>query len=136
MATLKGKGTVLQQTIASVLTDVAQSLGFNVDGEENETFDGTTLDSGVFKVHNATGYTEPGSVKMDFFFDPALAGHVAIVALLTTPASCVWKLKYSDSGPSSLTYTTNGIGLSQTVVMNDGLKGSLSMKRSGAPTRA
>lgn len=136
MATLKGKGTTLQQTIASVLTDVAQAIGFNLDGEESETFDGTTLDVGPFKVYPNTGYTEPGTVKMDFFFDPALAGHITITNLLSTPASCVWKLKYSDSGPSSLTYTSTGVGLGQTVVMNDGLKGSLTMKRSGAPTRA
>src|SRR5689334_24105499 len=120
MAKLKGKGSVLQQTISSVLTDIAQSTGISLDGEENETFDSTTLDGAVYKTYDATGYTEPGTVKLDIFFDPALAGHAAIVALLPAPAACVWKLKYTDSGPSSLTYTTNGIGVSQVIATNDG----------------
>lgn len=133
---LKGKGTVIQQTISSVLTDVAQVIDINVDGEESEEYDARTLDTGVYLVKELTGHTEPGSVKVTMFFDPALAGHQAIVALLTTPAQCVWKIKYSDSGPSSLTYTSSKIGLSQAIVSNDGLKATLNMSRTGAPTRA
>lgn len=136
MAILKGKGTVLQQTISSTLTDVAQVLSVSLSGEESETFETTTLATSVFKTYAQTGYTEPGTVEAELFFDPALAGHQAIVALLTTPADCVWKLKYSDSGPSSITYTSAGQSLNQTIVMNDGVKANLTMKRSGAPTRA
>lgn len=136
MAKLKGKGTVLQQTISSVLTDVAQVIDINIEGEQSESYESTTLDGGVYKTFDLTGYTAPGTVNANLFFDPALAGHQAIVALLTTPATCVWKIKYSDSGPSSLTYTSASIGLSQTIVMNDGLKASLSMQRTSTPTRA
>lgn len=136
MAKLKGKGTVLQQTISSTLTDVANVYSISLSGEESETFETTDLSTSVFKTYSQTGYTEPGTVEAGLFFDPALAGHQAIVALLTTPADCVWKVKYSDAGPSSVTYTSAGIGLSQEVVMNDGLKATLTMKRTGAPTRA
>jgi hypothetical protein len=136
MAKLKGKGTVLQQTIASVLTDVAQVIDINIDGEESEEYDSRTLDTAVYLTKELTGFTEPGTVSANLFFDPALAGHQAIVALLTTPAACVWKVKYSDAGPSSLTYTSAKIGLSQTIVGNDGLKAALTMSRTGAPTRA
>ncbi len=136
MAKLKGKGTVLQQTISSVLTDVAQVIDINIDGEESETYDSRTLDTSVYLTSELTGFTAPGTVSCNLFFDPALAGHQAIVALLTTPATCVWKIKYSDAGPSSLTYTSSGIGLSQTIVGNDGVKAALTMTRTGAPTRA
>lgn len=136
MAKLKGKGTVLQQTISATLTDVANVFSISLSGEESETFETTDLSTSVFKTYAQTGYTEPGTVEAGLFFDPALAGHAAIVALLTTPADCVWKVKYSDAGPSSITYTSAGIGLSQEVVMNDGLKATLTMKRTGAPTRA
>lgn len=137
MAKIKGKGTVLQQTIASVLTDVAQVINIGIDGETGESYQSTTLDNAnAYHTYEPTGYTEPGTVNANLFFDPALAGHQAIVALLTTPATCVWKIKYSDSGPSSLTYTSAHVGLNQTIVMNDGLKAALSMKRTGLPTRA
>jgi len=136
MAKLKGKGTVLQQTISSVLTDVSQVIDISLDGEETEEYDARTLDTGVYLEKELTGHAEGGTVKANLFLDPALAGHQAIFALITTPAKCVWKLKYSDSGPSSLTYTSSKIGVGQTIVGNDGVKGSLTMSRTGAPTRA
>lgn len=136
MAKLKGKGTVLQQTISSVLTDVAQVIDISIDGEESEEYDSRTLDTAVYLTTELTGFTAPGTVSANLFFDPALAGHQAIVALLTTPATCVWKIKYSDASPSSLTYTSAKIGLSQKIVGNDGLKAALTMSRTGAPTRA
>lgn len=136
MAKLKGKGTVLQQTIASVLTDVAQLTDIDISGEASLDFDSTTLDGPVFETKDLTGYSSPGTVKAGLFFDPALAGHQAMVALITTPATCVWKIKYSDSGPSSLTYTSAGFGLEQKVVTKDGLRGTVTMNRTGAPTRA
>lgn len=136
MAKLKGKGTVLQQTISSVLTDVAQVIDIALDGEETEEYDARTLDTGVYLETELTGHTAPGTAKFNAFFDPALAGHQAIIALLTTPAKCVWKLKYSDAGPSSLTYTSCKLGVSQSIVGNDGVKCAVSMSRTGAPTRA
>lgn len=136
MAKLKGKGTVLQQTITATLTDVAQSTDFDISGEASLDYDSTTLDGAVYETKELTGYSSPGTVKMGLFFDPALAGHQAIVALITTPATCVWKLKYSDSGPSSLTYTSAGVGIDQKIVANDGVRGTVTMNRTGAPTRA
>lgn len=136
MAKLKGKGTVLQQTISATLTDVAQITDIDLSGEASLDYDSTTLDGGVFQTKELTGYSSPGTVKAGLFFDPALAGHAAIIALITTPATCVWKLKYSDSGPSSLTYTSAGLGVDQTIVANDGVKATVTMNRTGAPTRA
>jgi hypothetical protein len=136
MAKLKGKGTTLQQTISATLTDVAQVTDIDLSGEASLDFDSTTLDGGVFETKDLTGYSSPGTVKAGLFFDPALAGHQAIITLISTPASCVWKLKYSDSGPSSLTYTSAGVGVDQTIVANDGVKATVTMNRTGAPTRA
>lgn len=136
MAILKGKGTVLQQTISSVLTDVAQVLSVDLSGEGTSDFDSTDLSTSVWETRALTGYANPGTAKAELFFDPALAGHQSIVTLISTPATCVWKLKYSDSGPSSLTYTSAGVQLDQKIVMKDGVKATLTMNRSGAPTRA
>lgn len=136
MAKLKSKGIVLQQTISAALTDVAQVTDIDISGEGSTDYDSTTLDGGVYETKELTGYSTPGTVKAGLFFDPALAGHQAIVALISTPATCVWKIKYSDSGPSSLTYTSAGVSLDQKVAMKDGLKATLTMNRTGAPTRA
>lgn len=136
MSKLKGKGTTLQQTISSVLTDVAQVTDIDVSGEASSDYDSLTLDGGVYETKDLTGYSAGGTVKFGLFFDPALAGHQAIVALITTPATCVWKLKYSDAGPSSLTYTSAGLGLDQKIVTKDGLRGTVTMNRTGTPTRA
>lgn len=136
MAKLKGKGSVLQQTISSTLTDVAQITDIDISGEGSLDYDSTTLDGGVAETKDLTGYSSMGTVKVGLFFDPALAGHQAIVALITTPATCVWKIKYSDAGPSSLTYTSAGVGLDQKIVMKDGVKATLTMNRTGTPTRA
>lgn len=136
MAKLKGKGTVLQQTISASLTDVAQITDIDLSGEGSLDYDSTTLDGAVYETKELTGYSAAGTVKAGLFFDPALAGHAAIVALITTPATCVWKIKYSDAGPSSLTYTSAGVTLDQKIAMKDGVKATLTMNRTGAPTRA
>lgn len=136
MAKLKGKGTVLQQTISSTLTDVAQITDIDISGEASLDYESVTLDGGVYETKELTGYSSPGTVKAGLFFDPALAGHQAIVALITTPGTCVWKVKYSDAGPSSLTYTSAGVGLDQKIVAKDGVRATLTMNRTGAPTRA
>lgn len=136
MAKLKGKGTVLQQTISAALTDVAQITDIDLSGEGSLDYDSTTLDGAVYETKELTGYSAAGTVKAGLFFDPALAGHAAIVALITTPATCVWKIKYSDAGPSSLTYTSAGVTLDQKIAMKDGVKATLTMNRTGAPTRA
>lgn len=136
MAILKGKGSVLQQTIASTLTDIAQSTGVDLSGEGTSDFDSTTLDGGVYETKALTGFAQGGTVKLELFFDPALAGHAALVATITTPAPCIYKLKYSDSGPSSLTYTAAGVDLGQKIAMKDGVRGTWTMNRTGTPTRA
>jgi hypothetical protein len=136
MAKLKGKGTVLQQTISATLTDIAQLTDIDLSGEGTSGWDSTTLDGGVYETEDLTGYANGGNVKVGLLFDPALAGHAALVATISTPATCVYKLKYSDAGPSSLTYTAASAQLDQKIVMKDGLRGTFTMKRTGTPTRA
>lgn len=136
MAKLKGKGTTLQQTISSTLTDIAQVTDIDLSGEGTSGWDSTTLDGGVYETEDLTGFAKGGSVKVGLIFDPALAGHQALVTTISTPATCIYKLKYSDAGPSSLTFTAASAQLDQKVVMKDGLRATLTLNRTGAPTRA
>lgn len=141
MAKLKSKGTTLQQTISASLTDVAQLTDIDIAGEASLDYDSTTLDGVFYQTKDLTGYSSAGTVKAGLFFDPALAGHIAMTDLMDTPATCVWKIKYSNPSantpfaPSSLTFTSAGFGLDQKVAMNDGLKATITMNRTGAPTR-
>ena len=132
MAKCKVKGTVIKQTIATVLTAIAQITEFNHDGAESETYDATTIDtSGAGKEYSQTGYTEGGNFGFNMFYDPALAGHQALTDLLTTPAACVYNITFTDAGPATSAFTGAGIGFGFTGAMNDGLKADVSIKITG-----
>lgn len=129
MAKIKCKGTKLQQELAMTLTDVAQVISLEKSGAESETYDSTTLDtSGAGKEYDPTGYTEGGTVAAELFYDPALAGHQAMTDLLTTPAKQNWNMIFADAAPTSYPFVGAGVGFDVAVDMNDGLKGSLSIK--------
>lgn len=135
MAKVACKGTVLQQELSMVFTAVAQIVSLGQSGAESETFDCTTLDtSGAGKEYGQTGYTEPGSVDFELFYDPALAGHQAMTDLLTTPAEQNWKIIFADTGVTEYPFTGAGIGFDVAVDMNDGLKASGSIKLNGLGT--
>ena len=132
MAQCKVKGTIIKQTIATVLTAVAQITEFSHDGAESETYDSTTVDtSGAGKTYGQTGYTEGGNFNFTIFYDPALSGHQAITDLLTTPAACVWNITFTDTGPTTSAFTSAGISFSFTGAMNDGLKADVGLKITG-----
>lgn len=135
MAIVKSKGTVLQQELAMTYTAVAQVISMEQSGAESETFESTTLDtSGAGKTYAQTGYSEPGTVSAELFYDPALAGHQAITDLLTTPADQNWKITFADSGTTEYPFTGAGVGFDFSVDMADGLKGSLSIQLDGLGT--
>lgn len=134
MAVYAAKGTILQQDLASTYTTVAQVLSIGVDGSEAETFDTSTLDqAAAFKTYAPTGYTEPGSASGEMFYDPALAGHKAVMALLATPADEGWKIIWSDSGTTEQGFTGAGLSIGATAAMGDGIKASFSIKIDGDP---
>lgn len=133
MAKVVGKGTVVQHTISMALTAIAQGLSVEHSGSESLTYDSTTLDGGVYKTYDQTGYSEPGTVSMELFYDPALAGHQAITDLITTPADNAMKIIYADTGTTEQAFTAAGVAFGVTVAMDDGLKGSVTYQVDGSP---
>lgn len=118
-----------------VFTAVAQVVSLEQTGAESETYDSTTLDtSGAGKEYEPTGYTEPGSVGFELFYDPALAGHQAITDLLTTPAAQNWKIIFADSGTTEYPFTGAGVSFDFNANMSDGLRASGSIKLDGLGT--
>lgn len=131
MAKVKTKGTVIRQTISSVLTAVAQIIEFSHDGAVTETFDATCMDtSGAGREYAPTGLAEGGSFAFTIFYDPALAGHQAITDLITTPATCIWDIAFT-SAVTQYAWTSAGVGFSFTGVLNDGLKADVDLKITG-----
>ena len=129
MAKIVCKGTILKQTVSSTLTAVAQIISMDHSGAESETFESTTLDtSGAGKEYTATGYSEGGTVDFELFYDPALAGHQSITDEVTTPIERAWQITFADASSTTAAFTAAGLGFGFAVDMNDGLKGSVSIK--------
>lgn len=132
MAKIISKGTVLKKTISASLTAISQVLSIDQSGCENETFETTTLDnSDAGKTHKATGYTEPGTLDFELFYDPDNSGHQDITDLAATPAEVAWTVTYTDGTPTVETYTVAGVTVGRSVAMNDGVKMSVSCKLTG-----
>lgn len=135
MAKVKCKGTALQQMLGTVYTTVAQVVSIDLPEMESETAECDTLDNANAGIpYMSTGRTEGGSLGGEMFFDPALAGHKSLLALLTTPAAESWKLIFADTGLTEWTFSGAGFTFGGAVALNDGLKGTFNIKLDGLPT--
>jgi len=137
MAKIQCKGTVLQQEIASGYTAVAQIISLDLPDMEAETYESDTLDNSDPGIpYSSTGRTEGGSLSGELFYDPALDGHQALLTLLGAPPSTSenWKLVFADAAPTTWSFAGAGFGFGGTVALNDGLKGSFSIKLDKIPT--
>lgn len=137
---VKCKGTTLKQIIAgTVYTAVAQLISLDLPDMESETFEADTLDNTDAGIpHKGTGRSEGGSVGFESFLDPALAGHQALLALITTPpaigSETGWSIVFADTAASEWTFAGAGISIGGTVALNDGLKMTGGIKVDGLPT--
>lgn len=135
MAFVICKGTVLQQTISNVLTPVAQVISLDLPDSESETVEVDTLDNPSAGIpYIPTGRSEPGKCSGEIFLDPALAGHKSLLALITTPATCVWHIVFADVGHTCWAFTGAGFSMGGTVALKEALKGKFSIKLSGLAT--
>lgn len=137
MAKIRTKGTVLQQEVSSVLTAVAQIVSIDLPDMESESYESDTLDNANAGVpYDSTGRTEGGSAGFEMFFDPALAGHRALLDLLDDPVTYVdqnWNLIFADAGTTNWSFVGAGFGLGGAVALSDGLKATCSIKMDGLP---
>ncbi len=127
MAKIVSKGTVIKRNIGAGLVTVAQVLSVDHSGAEVETYENSDLGTtGSGKEYANTGWTEGGSVDLELFYDPGLAGHQEITDDITTPVERAWEITFSDS--TAAAFDVAGMGFGFTVDMNDGLKSSLTLK--------
>lgn len=137
MAKVISKGTILKQTISASLTAIAQIISLDISGAEAQTFESTALDTGVFQTFDLTGYSAPGDISGELFYDPALAGHKFLTGLMgyssTAPAQNAMQITYADTGLTTQSFTAAAVGFGATVDMGDGLKGKFKIKITGDP---
>jgi len=131
MAVIVSKGTLLELTISAVDTAVAQVLDINVGQQAMETFDTTTLSTGVGKTSAPTGYSEQSDTTATIFYDPAQATHQFIAATIATPVAVAGNVVLADGSTTHLAFSASGLGIDLAVAMNDGLKSALTIKHSG-----
>lgn len=133
MAVVKCKGTIIKHTISAALVAIAQVKSIDFSGAKSLTFDSTTLDGGVYKTKAQTGYSDPGTVALELFYDPALSGHQFITDLMDTPADNAMQVTYADTGATTQSFTQAGVEFGVAVAMEDGLTGSVTYEIDGAP---
>lgn len=85
----------------------------------------------MYHTYDQTGYSEPGQVSLELFYDPALAGHQFITDNIAAPADNAMKIIYSDSTEQA--FTAAGVQFGMTVAMDDGLKGNATYQIDGDP---
>jgi len=142
MALIKSKGTSLAQEIGTVSTAIAQIISLDLPDFEAETYEADTLDNTDPGIpYEPTNRVEGGSIGGELFFDPALAGHQALLAILGDPSTLMSSdanpeemiLTFADTGTTAWTFTIAGFSFGGTVALNDGLKGTFSAKLNKIP---
>lgn len=133
MSKVVTKGTLLKLEIASVYTTIAQITKIDGPDAEVETQDTTCLDtSGVGREHTPNGLVEPGSVNWSLFWDPALAVHQSLHALLSAPVLKNWKKIYANT--EELPFAATLTKLTPAVELGSFLTADCSCKLSGLAT--
>lgn len=132
---IKSKGTALQMTVAAAYVTIGQVISLDGPSMESETYESDTLDNASAGIpYSETGRTEGGSVSGELFFDPVDTYHLAMLALLTTPASMAYNMLFADAATTDWAFTGVGLQFGPKVALADGLKASFSVKLSGIPT--
>lgn len=122
MSLIRSKGTLLKLTIASTLTTVAQMVAHTPPPFKSTGYESKTLDqSGAGVGRELDGYANSAEFDAEFWWDPELASHAAMLALITTPAKGVWQTLFVNSGASTIDYTSADFELSPAVDMGKGL---------------
>lgn len=105
MAKYASKGTAFKWTISATLTTIAACNSVESGDAQTGFSDVTALDGSVGREFIATGYNDYGEPKISGFFDPVLATHKAISTDQTSQTSRAASIVWSDSAPTSWTFT-------------------------------
>lgn len=132
MSKYKSKGCVFAVSSSGSYGAIGGLTSISVTGEKSETIDTTTLDGGVYKTKDPSGYSNPAVIKASGFYDPSVFS--GIQALIATPVATNVKVTYTDSGPTSVIYSGTGFGLDKKAEVGKAIMADLEIETSGAPS--
>ena len=103
MSKYTSKGTVIQKSISSTFTSVANIKSIDAPKAKVETIDVSDLSTGVGKVFSPTGYVDGGEAGGSGYFDPADATQKSLSESVGTIPSAAdsWKIIWSDAAPTT-----------------------------------
>lgn len=132
MARMKGKGTVVKATIATVLTAIPGIISVDVSGEGSETEEIRVLDGAAAIEMDSTGFVKPRVWTLELYYDAANSVHAFLKTSMRTPVSVVCSLTYTDAGPVTETQTCTGIEWSEKIETGGRVKATVKLQMSGA----
>ena len=141
MAFIRGKGSVFQLEVATVLTAIAQLTSIDLPEHEAETFEADAFDNSSPGIpYKSTGRVEGGSIGIEGFLDPALTSFQILTDLLNTPilvatgasANDGGRITFADTANTTWDFTVAGLTVGGTIVLNDGVKFTSSIKIDGS----
>lgn len=128
------KGTLLKLSIASTLTTVAQMIETTPPTWKSTDYESKTLDqSGAGVPRDLDGYADGGEFSATFWWDPTVASHAAMLALITTPTKGTWEQVLTGGTPNKIDFTSAGLQLSPKVDMGKGLQAEIKGNLDGLP---
>ena len=132
MAKRSSKGSLLKLSIASIYTPVTHIISLNGPNSEVQEAETPTLDqTGAGIPHDITGWVEPGTSDFEAYWDPLLAIHQALKALLIVPAVKQWQQVYPVG--SAITYDGILKSFGTSAAAGEMLKASGSIQLSDLP---
>jgi hypothetical protein len=142
MSKIPCKGTKLSVTMSGVLTPVAQIINFDFGDFQQEHFEADTLDNAVPGIpYLPTWRVECGKIAGELFFDPLLASHTALLAIIQATSTstavsfpCPCTATFNSTIASTMSFSAVGFGLGGTVALKDGLKAKFNAKITTIPT--
>jgi hypothetical protein len=129
-----GLGTILQLSISSTYTNVAQRV--SLDGPELAVGTANTTDlDGTVETYRPT-LPDSGELSGTLYYDPQDSTHSALFSAVTAPSQTLnlWKLKFTDAAASILAFSGILTKFKPTGMTKDGnLSADFSIKVSGTP---
>lgn len=130
------KGTVLQVIAAGgVLAPIGQLISLDVDPAEVETFEDRDLSqSGPSISDSPTGYSSPGAVSGELFYDPTSSGHQVITDLIADPVLSAGESALLEGAivtptvvGQTASFDANKLSFGHSYKMNDGIKANFNL---------
>jgi Lambda phage tail tube protein, TTP len=136
MAKYTSKGTIIQKSIASVFTTIAQVKSIDAPKAKVEVVDISDLSTGAGKVKGVTGYADGGEAGGSCFFDPADTTHKNLTESLSTipTAADSWKVIYSDVAPTTWPFSGWLTNFDVKAAVGQFLMADFSITLTGLPT--